>query len=86
MSTQDVISKIEMGVEEAVPLLSTILSFFPQTAAIVPFLRLLPTIVEGVQTVQAQTGVSQTTAIAQVQAHNTAGMPNAPALAETATR
>lgn len=79
----DTLTQVEEGLQNAekmLPMLTPLLMMIPGFGAIVPFLQLIPVIIEGVKTIQKATGVSQSNAITQVRMHLTPGMPNAAAL------
>lgn len=61
-------------------LLGFLANFIPQLRAVLPFLKLLPVAIQGVQAVQQATGADPATAVEVVKDQLTPGRPNSPAL------
>ncbi|HKD44697.1 MAG TPA: hypothetical protein VKD24_03500 [Candidatus Angelobacter sp.] len=71
---------LQLAQAELPQLLSVLSIFFPPLKAAIPFLSLIPVVIQAVQTVQAATGGTPASATAAVVQHLTPGQPNAPAL------
>jgi len=88
MSVSDTLTAVDTALTEAekiIPQLTPFISLIPGASAVVPFLSLLPVLVEAVETIMKATGTSQTGAITAVRSHLTPGMPNAVALGQSAS-
>lgn len=82
------LNDIESGLQSAeqmLPMLTPLLLMIPGLSVIVPFLPLIPVLIEAVQTIEKATGVSQSNAITQVRMHLTPGMQNTLALSPDMT-
>jgi hypothetical protein len=87
-NTVSTITEIDQALNTATQFLPGLLAFltqfYPPAGAILPFLPLVQTALQGVETVEQAMGVATSTATQTVINHLTPGAPNAPALSETA--
>ncbi len=88
--TSTALSNFDSALHTAETMLPTILSvvsiFFPAAKALIPFLALLPEVINAVEIVMKATGGDFSTAMAEVSSHLTPGQPNSAALSNNANQ
>lgn len=88
-NTVSIITEIDQALNSANTFLPTLINFvgmfYAPANALTPFLPLIQTALQGVETIEAATGLATPAATQQVIDHLTPGAPNSPTLSEPST-